>query len=223
MTITACLAWYRETPESLDRCVRSLAGVCDRLIALDGRWELFPGDGFLSTDEERDAVLEAARGAHVAGMLVSPAKPFASQVEKRALLMTLAADADWLLVIDGDEHLRCPDPNAFRTALAETDADVCRVNLRNYGGGVTQGERPVRRVYRASTGVTVETAHNGYRTADGRWLHGDPAYAKPLERADTLEDLLTVEHDVDARPSDRRAAAKEYRRERSRDRVEAWA
>jgi hypothetical protein len=223
VTITGLLAWFDETPETLDRCVRSLACVCDRLIALDGRWELFPGEAFVSPEDQRDAILEAARGAGVAGMLVAPGSVFASQVAKRAMLMSLAGDTDWLLVIDADEHITDADPDELRLRLAATTRDVCRVNLRTVGRDVRQKPAAVRRVYRAATRVTVETAHNGYRTADGRWLHGDPAYAKPLEPAELLADVLTIEHDVDARPKARRLAANAYRSERRRQRVEAWA
>jgi hypothetical protein len=223
VTITGLLAWFDETQETLDRCVRSLAGVCDRLIALDGRWELFPGEAFISAEDQREAILEAARVAGIAGMLVAPGAPFESQVAKRAMLMSLAGDADWLLVIDADEFIARSEPEQLREALDDTTADVCRVLLRNIGKGTGGIPWPVRRLYRASTGVTVVTAHNGYQTRDGRWLHGQAAPDRPLEFAPSLEQLLEIHHDVDARSSERVAADDVYRKTRNRERVEAWA
>jgi hypothetical protein len=41
--VTAALAWYDEAPEDLDRYVRALPVVCDRLVAVDGGYERYPG------------------------------------------------------------------------------------------------------------------------------------------------------------------------------------
>jgi hypothetical protein len=71
--IVAALAWYREPPEFLDRLVRSLAGLVDVLVALDGAWALFPDAEPHSTLAEGMALHEA--GALDAGVAVGAPHP----------------------------------------------------------------------------------------------------------------------------------------------------
>lgn len=223
--VCACLAWYDETPETLELLVTSLAGVADVLVALDGRWDGMPGDTARSSADEARAIRSAGKGAGVKVHVSAAGAPFASQVAKRAKLMAAGArtGAEWLLVIDGDESVTCPDPEAFRSALDELDGDVAQVTMHIAGRMARQIDRGVRRLYRAATGVTVEVAHNGYRTSDGRWLHGD-SLAVTLEPAATeLEPLLTVNHHIDARSRNRSKAAASYRIDRRARRLERWA
>lgn len=223
--LCACLAWFAETPESLERCVSSLAGVADVLVALDGRWQEMPGEADRSSTEEWRAIKAAAKEAGIKLKISAAGAPFASQVAKRAALMRRAAatDAAWLLVIDGDEELDCPDPGAARDALERIENDVVHVTLHIEGLGARQIDRGVRRLYRSSTGVTVEVAHNGYRAKDGRWLHGDPHKVALETPSLDLEPLLKINHHIDARPRHRQKQAAAYRIERRRQRIEAWA
>lgn len=223
VTVTAALAWFEEPKAGLIRTVSSLAGVCDVLVAFDGRWAEFPGERHLSPGDESATIKRAARQAGVEAVIFKPKQPWASQIAKRASLMTAAAQVgDWILVIDGDEELQCPSPEDFKAALAHTTSDVARVMLRTVGGGAKQEQRAVRRLYRSSAGVTVETAHNGYRAEDGRWLHGDPAYVQ-LEEAADLSSLIRLEHDLRSRPTERRNRSLAYRNQRRRLRLEVWA
>jgi len=81
---------------------------------------------------------------------------------------------DWLFVIDGDEWIHDAKPVVLEDTLDATSCDVGYVRCTNKTGNENiDTPQMIRRLYRASTGVTVDTAHNGYRTADGRWLHGD--------------------------------------------------
>jgi hypothetical protein len=147
-------------------------------------------------------------------------------VEKRAALMaeaaTYAQDGDWLLVIDGDEYLHDAKPGLLKSTLAGTHLDVALVMLENVTGYEgTRGKQPIRRLYRASAGVTVDTAHNGYRTRDGRWLHGDGAMVKlalPLD----CSGLVHLHHEKLNRGAERNGRALAYRSERMRLRAENW-
>lgn len=223
MKVTAVLAWFDESPETLDRCVRSLAGVADRLVALDGPWEHFPHESASSPRVQHDAIMSAA--ASLESVTVMPSnRPWRSQVAKRAALLELAriVGSDWLLVIDADEHVERCDGGLLRERLASTGRDVCKVGFRTYGAGV-KNHRPVaiRRLYRESTGVTVDVAHNGYRTSDGRWLHGDGRHVR-RELADDLSDVIAVAHDRDARSVERQKARVEFIDERRRLKFESW-
>lgn len=223
--LCACLAWYGEPPETLERCVSSLAGVADVLVALDGRWQEMPGETDRSSTSEWQAIKDAAKAANLKLKITGAGAPFESQVAKRTKLMRTGAatGAAWLLVVDGDEEIDCPDPSAARAALTRLDSDVAHVMMHTSGLSARQIDRGVRRVYRAAAGVTVEVAHNGYRTKDGRWLHGDPHKVSLETPALELEPLIKINHHVDARPRSRQKQAATYRIARRRERLEVWA
>lgn len=218
--IVACLSYYAETVETLDRCVSSLAGVCSGVVALQGRWD-FPKVSRDDPEAQQEALFQAARGAgltyeHGAGL-------WASQVEKRSQLMAWAAlHGEWLFVIDADEWLEAADGPALRAGLEQTDRDVAQVMCRRHPLDASSFPRPIRRIYRASTGVQVVIAHNGYVTADGRFLHGDPAYVELAEPVD-LSAHVVLGHDTSARSGERAKARKEFLYERRRLRTESWA
>lgn len=219
MKIVACLAWYDEPLPFLDRCIRSLAGIADHLVAVDGAWELYPDGQATSAAEQFEVVKYAADDVGIDHEIFS-GRNWNSQVEKRDWLMRHAAQrGDWLLVIDGDEHVTGATALLVEQTLQATELDVATVVCR-HAGSDPRYAAPIRRVYRASAGVSVQTAHNGYRTADGRWLHGDPTRVK-LEPAVLLP--LSIEHDGRNRGTERNDAARGYRMARRRERVEAWA
>jgi hypothetical protein len=223
MKIVACLAWYAEPPAFLHRCVTSLVGICDKIIAYDGAWDLFPHDHHLSPPGQARAIIEAAEAIGIGYASYKPHEKWASQVAKRAALMEDAANyGDWLFVIDGDEYVADGDGHGLRKALAETPCDVAQVMcVRTTGCEAVNIPGRIRRLYRASTGVTVEQAHNGYRTADGRWLHGDGAHAR-LEPACDTSGFVTLHHERLNRGEERNRAAMGYRLNRNATQVEAW-
>jgi hypothetical protein len=216
--VAAALSWYAETPESLIRCVKSLNGYCDSLVALGGRWVGFPevaGDNY----NQQAAALAAACEQTNLAYFIETSGVWPSQVAKRAELMGRACEeSDWVFVIDGDEYIGSGDPDTFREILSMTERDVarvfaCRVPLP-YG-------RNIHRVYRSSAEVTVRTAHNGYVTSDGRFLHGDPCYVTLEPHQDTDKSLVLV-HDLKARGQTRKNARTAYNQYRRHTRIEAW-
>lgn len=223
MKIIAALAWYTEPPAFLHRCIASLAGLCDEIICYDGAWEMFRG-GRESSFDEYVAIKAGAADAAIPYTIYTPSHTWGSQVEKRAHLMLEAGetDADWILVIDGDEHLAECDDRAARHALTLTDRDVAQVMaVRTTGYDAVNVPGRIRRLYRATCGVTVETAHNGYRTQDGRWLHGDSAFVH-LEPACDISAHVLMHHERLNRGERRNRAALDYRKARLETGVEAW-
>ncbi len=101
--LTAMLNWYDEPPELLFDCARSLEGFADRIVALDGRYRLMPGDAVNSPAEQTDAIRD---GAHFAGVAceVHPASgPWWGQVQKRDTLVKIASQgSDWVMPVDAD-------------------------------------------------------------------------------------------------------------------------
>jgi hypothetical protein len=226
--ITACLSWYREQPAWLERCVRSLVPLCDGLVALGGRWELFPGETDASSVEEAKALLRAADEVGLPAA-INRGGLWESQVAKRdALIDTAGALGDgWLLVIDGDEYLEpftADEAAAARATLAETSLDVAELlcvplNRSWPFRELPVNDQPLRRFFRAGTRLPGP-AHNGY-VFEGRWLNGDLAYIK-REPALDLTGLVRLAHDNQNREPERKLAAKDYRQARREQRVEAW-
>lgn len=225
MMIAACLVWYEEETASLERCVSSLSGVADVVVAVDGKWQMFPGVHTYSDPGQAAAIRQTALGAGIACRIVkAPARALVSQVAKRDYAMRLASEhGDFVLVIDGDEFVEWCDIEAFRAVLSAAPEDVCTVGIRNTGQLVFQKLRHARRRgYRSAAGVTVTQAHNGYRAADGRWLNGDSTHV-PLEPAADTAGLVEVAHDRDARPRERQDRAGFYYRVRGVLGAEGWA
>lgn len=214
MRIVAALCWYLEPPAFLDRCVRSLEGVVDRVVALDGAWRHFPDAGTHSTLEEGLALHDAARRARLLLTLETPDEVFESQTAKRAALMALASEhGDWLLVIDGDEHVKhAAAPLRIRRELAATDADVAEVGLTNIHEGKILGGGLRRRFYRS--GTTVEIVHSGYTYQGRQLLRGEPTL--------DLGSHIHIEHDYANRGADRNQQAREYVTARASTREEVW-
>ncbi len=219
-TVCAALAWYDEPIEFLDRCVRSLADLADHLVAFDGAWDLFPHVDPISAPEQAETIREAARAIDLACVIRAEPLLWQSQIAKRSALMHEASlRAGWTFVIDGDEYVHDPRVESVRALLAESACDVATV-LCHVTTGATAADRhraPIRRIYRNP--VTVEEGHNGYRTADGRWLHGDPTYVQ-LEQA--VATPLELHHQFRDRSPERNRAASDYRAARRAAKPGGW-
>lgn len=218
VTIAAALCWYDETPAFLGRCVASVAGLADILVTADGGWRCYPDARGSSPPEQQEALRAAADNCGILQVAIDGDAPWDSQVEKRKMLMDVCGKvADWTLVIDADEYLTEVDAAEVRRRLEQTDLHVGCINHVNLHRGWTADNPDPpragmnRRFYRS--GTTVIVVHSGYIR-----------YGEYLHTADVvdLRDVVTMEHDNWNRGEGRNLAAKEYRRERERARVEVW-
>lgn len=131
MIVTAMLAWWNEQPEDLDRCVRSLASVADRVVAVDGAYRRYPGATVKSPPEQAEAIRAAAEAVGLEAVIHVPKRLWKGQVEKRDFLIRQASiDSDWLAGVDAD-FLIVGDRRRVRHDLEtyERDVDVVRVVL----------------------------------------------------------------------------------------------
>ena len=113
--IVAMLAWYDEPLELLDRCVGSVEPFVDKILAVDGRYELTPGET-INSPEEQYHVIEQAGGDKVEFRSLD--RLWRGQVEKRTYMLTegKALGADWLAVVDSD-WVYSGNPRQFREVL----------------------------------------------------------------------------------------------------------
>lgn len=214
MRVVAALSFYDEPPELLTRCVGSLAGVADTIVAVDGAYAAFPGarERPASPQEQPLAVAWAASAAGIPSWVTAfRREPWPSEVEKRAYLMEEAARRagpdGWVLVIDADEYVS-QTPLGWREAASEAERLVLQVSLYDRRNETAQ---LVRRLFRARHGLTVRNLHYRYLTGDGRVLWGD--LNEPQEPAGVLRGFGMI-HDPEGRSDDRTAARLAYYRHR---------
>lgn len=167
MKVYALLSHFDESVDHLTRCVTSLKGFADVIVALDGAYATFPDARAQSDSGQDEALHKAARDAGLAYSIKVSHGLWASEVEKRAALFELGRKAgatpdDWLLIIDGDMGLAEFTADA-RDRLAATELDVADVNWHDVQvNGVKCSTQCFRSLFRALPGLTVERTHYLY-------------------------------------------------------------
>lgn len=195
MIITAALSWWDESPEDLDRCVRNMANIADRVVAVDGAYKRYPGATVLSPKGQAEAIKEAADSVGIECIIHYPDRLWAGQVEKRTHLISAAAEgSDWIAVLDTD-HIVTADKKRVRKELASLDdyIDVVHVDFvtpanenrvlkqsaaTNWHGSMSNTTIKIGAIFRSLGDMRVEGCHwvysglkNGRRTL---MLYGVP-------------------------------------------------
>ena len=146
----------RDEEANLPDCLDSLLGLVDRVEVCDTG----SADGTLGIARERGAVVSTTEWRH----------DFAAA---RNTVLERSRDATWVLWIDADERVICPDPAAMRRALERTPSSVegFRVSIANRkADGTTSSEFQALRVLRGA-GTRFEGAvHEEVRRTDGGHL-----------------------------------------------------
>lgn len=127
--ITASLVWYDEPPAMLAECVRGIARIADRVVAVDGAYRRYPGARIASPPEQARAIRNATEKAGIGCLVVTPDRLWAGQVEKRSYALALAGvGSDWIAVVDAD-HIIDTDRAEARAALASLSPQVTCVSV----------------------------------------------------------------------------------------------
>lgn len=155
------LAWWDEPPEELDACIRTLPVLCDRVIAVDGAYEMTPGATASSDPAQAAAIKEAALDVGIDFSIITPSKLWAGQVAKRSFMLQLAAkEADWLLAFDADHRL-IGDRRSVRTELEQLGTNVDSI-LHPFYTPLPNGKRPAQ--------VLAAAPHDWHRKLAGRTI-----------------------------------------------------
>lgn len=216
MIVTAALCWFDERPEDLERCISSLPGIADRLVAVYGRYadyHLLPVD---TAAKQVRLVRRLARNAGLDVEIDGTDRVWAGQVEKRNRLMQLATagadeDDDWILGVDADHAIVCDDRVSVREELADAYAFSFEVDfytpldesrsLQETAAGSWHLELAGRTLrvsafWRALPGFRVEERHWWYSALVGdrrTWIWGgDSRY--PQSPPQRMWSDLVVEH-----------------------------
>lgn len=164
MKVYALLSYYDEKPEHLARCVGSLAGFVDHLIAVDGRYETFSTEPIYGGTGAAEMTIADAATFPVT---MTARRVWASEVAKRAAMFHYgnfagATPRDWFLIIDADMALAEFSSDA-RELLAVTDRDVAEVCFQTVQvDGKVAATCRFRSMFRALPGLTVERTHYLY-------------------------------------------------------------
>lgn len=228
MKVIGLLSWFDEPCAGLLANLESMAraGV-DHIVAVDGRYALYPADHNVSEANEYAAIILACRELGMGCTIHQPSGPWeGGEVEKRthlfALGWTVAEPGDWFWVQDADQVvMRVPDD--FKERLAATEHDVAEVQiLDTVALRADQADWPayfsMAALFRAQP-ITVGPAHCQYRAGDGTLLwgfEGDTRIASALD----LSGSVLVEHRPDRRPHERLHAKLVYYAERDAAGVE---
>lgn len=190
MIVTGALCWWNESPEDLDKCVRGLGFVCDRVVAFDGAYARYPGATTRSDPAQVDAIRKAAMAVGLECEIVQPDQLWRGQVEKRThLLQAAAKGSDWIVTVDAD-HVITAVRDDTRTTLKRHFGDVLSVPyvtpvnpdraLKESAVGEWHENQTVEPVYiphiwRALPGIRVERYHWWYsaiKNGQRFWLWG---------------------------------------------------
>jgi glycosyltransferase involved in cell wall biosynthesis len=97
--IQAGIIFYNDTPQMLEKCLKSIQSHVEKIVAIDGAFKEFPHDKPWSTDGCLDI---AHKYAHE---VVETREAWPDQATKRNAYFTLKREQDWYLILDTDEYL----------------------------------------------------------------------------------------------------------------------
>lgn len=208
--VTAALIWFNERPEDLERCVRGMATIADRLVAVDGAYARYPGAKIGSPIYQVDAIARTAKEVGIEVMAIVPMdRLWAGQVEKRSFaLRTASQDSDWVAVVDADWVIS-GDREKARAELAGYNDNIDVVSVPFYtppGNGqvastwhtsVSDTQEWMPHLFRALPEMTVEKYHWHIGARKGKdlvWLWGNAGDGRPTLPPHQLQAPYQIEH-----------------------------
>ena len=170
MRVVSVTPWYDEDPTNLHTTARSLAGLVDCAVWVDGAYEHFPNAQLRSPRDQYEAIYDGCAAAGIEAMIYSTngvgwwgAVHDGGEVAKRNFTLFLAGlmRPDWVVIVDADwEH--CGNASRVRKMMRRTDA-------RALDGWVV-GWGETRAAYRWDPGMRYVRSHYYLRAGDGSTL-----------------------------------------------------
>lgn len=219
MKLLALCSWFDEQREALLPSLDSWAkaGVT-HLVAVDGRYALFPSDRDASPAEQRGWLDVACRHLGIGSTVHVHAGPWeGGEVEKRTAMFQLALavsdPGDWWLIADADMPVTEAPPDLLdRLAGADEESAVVRMHdvlAAKMDRVDYPADSPFRCLYRAHP-MAVGPAHwRYYSVVDGHdmWRGTDTAgLREPLD----LYGAVTMEHRPHVRTTGRTLQKNQY-------------
>lgn len=228
MNLVAMMSFFDEDPILIKRSVRGLARLCvTRIVACDGRYDLFPGSEINSSLEQIDVLRQACIERRVTLDLHQPDDAWAgNEVEKRQFMLDRATDLayqdDWLVIWDCDYRLiDGMPPSWIEDELSATDRDVATISFTEDKNALMNSDfYPMAMFLRAQQGIAMDGNHHTYLLPDGR---RSQVLRRSVENQAEVLHLpeIKVLHDVHQRPIARRALQAAYYAERDEMGIES--
>lgn len=232
MVVTGALCWWNETPTDLTRCIRGLANIVDRVVALDGAYRRYPGATVHSDHAQAKAIRQACEHYGMGCLILEPDRLWVGQIEKRNHLLALAAvGSDWIVTVDAD-HVIETERAAVRAELRASTADIVDVpfhtpknrtrSMRDSAPGrwhIDQTKRPemIPQIWRASLGLRIEQRHwwiSAQKKGQKVWAWGGPSHEPKLPHAAFVTPYRT-EHRVLHRTTEQVKASRAFCNDRA--------
>lgn len=224
--IVALLSFWDENPEHLRECVTSCAKIADHVLAVDGRYGLYPDTRVRSPVSNANAIRGACAKVGLGCTIHTPNAPFAGgEIEKRSLMFrlgeALTTPDDWYLIVDGDMLVHHVSDEARGILESANYPDAAEVLWQDIGPwGTPSGPTRFRSFFRALRGLTVRDTHWLYMCGD-RYLWHVPNGNMSPEPAWDLMQHVTLHHRRWQRDQDRNDQADAYYKAREAAGIEA--
>jgi hypothetical protein len=214
--IIAMISYYEEDPDLLRECIRRLRAVgINKLVCVDGPYDLYPSKNRISSLACQRAIMDAAIGGVRSLDLIMRSRSGweGNEVEKRNYMLQealkVAEEGDWLLVADVDHmwEKRLGDADLGRLLSMIVGFNVAEVAFAECA---LEDPNPswyeARLLLRAVPGATYEGAHWRVRFPDGTAVStlkgGDQYIDEPAEIV-PLNSFFAVRHLKYTLPEDR--------------------
>lgn len=198
--IQGCVIFYNDGPDLLERCLKSLKGKVDRIIAVDGRYAEFPS---LGKNWSTDGCQEIA-DKYADEVVVNSPLPWADQIAKRNRYLTLRDSRSYYFILDADEYFEGELPR-------NASGDVYSFNIYTHMDGHRE---PMvgcaMRLIRHQHGIKYDVKH-AFIWVDGKIINRHEYL--PNGRIQRLE-CGKIHHTPHARPVKWNQADGEYLRNR---------
>jgi hypothetical protein len=207
--LVGLLCFFDEPVPALGQCLAGMRylGV-DHVVAVDGRYDFYPGDEFVSAEEQVAAIVMGCRSLGMGCTLHSPQGPWGgNEVQKRSHLFMLGLaecdPGDWMVVVDADEvYVRSPGGGELKARLEAAEEDVARITVRDMNAAAKNEMEQskahpeffgLRKLYRAQP-IVCSTNHHTYVTLDGRRLWTAAGEEHEPEPSLDLRELVEMHH-----------------------------
>jgi hypothetical protein len=216
-SIAALMAFYDDPADTTEAAIRSVQGLVDHLVAVDGAYATFPGGEAKSPDEMRDRIQATAEEIGVDVLFYTPADVWAGgEPEKRDRMyrMADATGADWYTILDTDFLFEYPQ--GVHAVLDSLDAalgyEVAKVTLVDYLAPSEGSDDRVRQeselplFYRAAGLGPIHIGPTHFHTwREGAGTHLWGCQNTPQVPWADLTDVVHVQHKWWERTDDRQA------------------
>lgn len=213
MIVTAAMSYYDDDLALLDRCLRSLPLVADRLVVCDGRYARYMPDAPAgSPPEHLTFIRSTCKEIGLPVTIDKPRRVYAGQVEKRSRLLELASQgSDWIVGVDAD-HIFHGVQVSFRDELESLDehdaVDLTYFTplnrsrpLKESAAGLWHESLAgdyaiITAVFRALPGLRVEDRHwwySGLKNGKRVWVWGGDARYQRV-KVHMLKAPMLIEH-----------------------------